>query len=122
MNNPLSLSPLIPALIGAGAYCQDGQDGQDARDRGRRAQLPPQALADVRRARVELYCDHEAQALLCIRAALSLLSHSPEPVSPELMAALTQAAWLARHGRYVAAEAALDAALAGMELPTSNTH
>jgi len=116
MNTPLSLSPLIPALIGAGAYTPD------PRDAARHAQLPPQALADVRRARVELYCDHKAQALLCIRAALILLGDSPEPVSPALMGSLAQAAWLARQGRYVAAEAALDAVLAGMEQPILSTH
>lgn len=116
MNTPLSLSPLIPALIGAGAYSQDAHDAEH------RAQLPQQVLADVRRARVELYCDHDAQALQCIRAALSVLVNSPDPVSPELVGSLVRAAWLARMGHYVDAEAALDVVLVGMESSSTDMH
>jgi hypothetical protein len=79
--------------------------------------VPGQAVADIQRARVEIYCGHGWQAVAVIRAASQQLRDSTARVSGETFAALDEAAWLARHDQYARAEQALDTALVGIASP-----
>ena len=100
---------LIGALVGAGAYAPEAPVVAAI------APIPLQAVADVRRARVDIYCGHNAQAVAGIRSASATLRVSNATVPAEALAALDQAAWMMRHDEYVRAEQALDAALGHMD-------
>ena len=66
--------------------------------------------ADVRAARMHLYCDHDALALRNVIHARESLLHDQGPRWPSLPH-LASAQWLVQHHRYDEAHAALQAAL-----------
>jgi len=103
-----SMLSLVGALLSAGAYGADGASTAAP-------QPPLQAAADIRRARVQLYCGHDAQAMADIRAARERLDAHGDAPDAQARAALDQAAWLARRGRFQDAEAALELALARLD-------
>jgi len=94
---------LVGALLSATAYGGEGVPNAPS-------PVPEQAVAEIRSARVQLYCGHHLQAMADIRAARGRLEEGV-PLAPT-RAALDEAAWHARHGRFQDAEAALDDALA----------
>ena len=99
---------LVGALLSAGTYMPD-----DAVAATR--PVPRQAVADIRRARVELYCGNDAQAVETIRAARSRLGDRAGVPTARARAVLDKASWLARHGRFQDAVQALDHALASLD-------
>jgi hypothetical protein len=105
MVSTASTFTLISALIAGSAYSPLLQDV-------RIEPIPAQAIADIRRARVEIYCGHNTQAVADIGAARRCLRASSTTLPREMLATLDHAAWLARHDHYRLAEEALDAALA----------
>ena len=76
--------------------------------------LRSRAGAQMRRAQVELYCDHPAEALVAIRRAVRQLELPSDIVAAEELATLERAAWHVRRHETGAAVAALDAAMAGL--------
>ena len=100
-----ALSHLPGALVVAGAYSHD--HGAEVPHHA----IPPKALSDIRRARVEIYCGHNHTAVACIHTALLLLGDNASQVPAAVLVSLSQAAWLARRDHYLEAEEALDAAL-----------
>jgi hypothetical protein len=101
-----SMLTLVGALVGAGAYAPE-----PPADAAAGPLLPPQVAAEIRRARVEIYCGHNAAALAGIRTASRQLRAGGGAMPARTLAALDQAAWLARHNRHAAAELALEDAL-----------
>jgi hypothetical protein len=97
---------LVTAMAGASGYAAPavavGRD--DEADRAR-------AGADIRNARVELYCDHAPQAIAAIRRATHTLEAGAHVADPQALAALDEAAWQARHDHTGEAVAALDTAI-----------
>jgi len=110
MSNTPSLFTLVSALAGASAYAP-------VLPASAAEPIPRQAVADIQRARVEIYCGHSWQAVAVIRAASQQLRASSAAVPAETFAALDEAAWLARHDQYMRAEQALDTALVGIASP-----
>ncbi|HSW07341.1 hypothetical protein [Aquabacterium sp.] len=99
-------APLINALMAADAYAHEPALGRAA------TPVPLPTLAAILRARVEIYCDHDRQAIADIHAARDSLRTLPVSVPFEAFAALDQAVWRVRQHDYTAAEQALDQALA----------
>ncbi|KQV78906.1 hypothetical protein [Rhizobacter sp. Root1221] len=106
MFNATSLT-LVKALVGATAYAQPAPSAAVE-------PIPVQAVAHIHRARVDIYCGHNTEAVAGIRAASEQLRTSSAVVPAETFAALEQAAWLTRHDQYLQAEEALETALARM--------
>lgn len=69
------------------------------------------ASAQMRRAQVELYCDHPAGALVAIRRAVRQLELPSEVTAGEELATLERAVWHVRRNETGAAVAALDVAM-----------
>lgn len=106
MSNAHSLLSVAGALVDAGAYARVPLDADAA------AADPGPAAAEIRRARVELYCDHNDAALSCIRAASGRLADLlPVGVAVAVALDLEVAARLTRQNKYLEAEQALEAAL-----------
>lgn len=105
MFTKVSIFTLVSALVGVSAYAQ-------AEPAAAGEPIPVGAVTDIRRARVEIYCGHNSQAVVGIRAASQQLRASTAAVPPEALAALDQADWLVRHDQYARAAQALDSALA----------
>jgi hypothetical protein len=103
-----SMLGLVSALVSASAY-------SPAEATTTAMQAPVEAMADLRRARVELYCSHDALAVANIRAAREQLRRHGSPLLGDAMTMLDQAAWLVRHGHLEAAEEALQHAIARLE-------
>lgn len=97
---------VLAALVGASAY-----DGPQARLLAAAAQDCELAAAEIRRAQVELYCGHDAQAALEIRSARTHLNLPYDRRYGDALAGLDRAAWMARQGRLTEAEDALQDAL-----------
>jgi hypothetical protein len=76
-------------------------------------QVDPSWRVDVKAARVDLYCGHDARALQHLIHAREALLRQPGPWLPELLPHLASAQWLMRHHRYGEAHAELQAALDG---------
>jgi len=102
-------SMMARAVPSAGAYAPDHPA------KSARAPIPAAVLAEIRRARVELYCGHDAQAVADIRAAREQLRRCAPPLNVVALQALDAASWLVRHGHTQEAEDALDAALARLD-------
>lgn len=100
-----SMLSLVGALVSAGSYCQPDELPATA------PAVTAQAVADIRRARVELYCGHDGQAVVDMRAARASLQKAVGVTPALALAALDEAAWHTRRGRYESAELALDHAL-----------
>ena len=105
LTSPTTLG-VLAALVGAGAYGAPPANflacGENA------CEL---AAAEIRRAQVELYCCHDAQAVMEIRTARAHL-HLPHDVRYSVaIAGLDRAVWMARQGRLTEAADALQAAL-----------
>lgn len=98
---PSSLS-LVGALVSAGAYAQPLTAAAQA-------PVPVQAVENILRARVDIYCGHHRQAMAEIRAARQQLSSPGSTMAAEALAALEEAAWLTRRHQHVLAEQALAA-------------
>ncbi len=99
-----SLLNVAGAVVDAGAYARMPLDADAA------AADPGPAAVEIRRAQVELYCDHNEAALSRIRAASGRLAD----LLPGAAAAaldLEMAARLTRQNKYQEAEQALEAAL-----------
>jgi hypothetical protein len=101
-----SLLTVAGAAVGAGAYAQERPDAADL------PLIPVQATIDIHRARIEIYCGHNALAVASIRAASRQLLASAAVAQAEALAALELAARLTRQDKYGQAEQALEAALA----------
>lgn len=71
------------------------------------------AAAALRSAQVELYCDHEAEAMQALREARRHLS-GETPVDARTITAVEQAAWHIRHHAMDEAQRSLDQARAGL--------
>ena len=99
-----SVFSLVGALVGAGAYATEAPVAAAVPH-------PQQAVADIHRARVEIYCGHNTLAVAGIRAASERLRASSALVPSATFAALDRAAWHARNNHHERAEQALDAAL-----------
>jgi hypothetical protein len=106
-----SMLGLVGALVSASAYSP--AEATTSAPGG--TQAPVQAMAELRRARVELYCSHDALAVANIRAAREHLRRYASPLLGDAMTMLDQAAWLVRHGHLEAAEEALQHAIARLE-------
>ncbi|NML46198.1 hypothetical protein HHL11_20790 [Ramlibacter sp. G-1-2-2] len=106
MSNPLG--SLFGALIGATAYVA-------AEVPQLPASVPDEVRAEIRHARVELYCDHRDSAINDIRAACTHLRQRPGPLCGETLARLEQANWLVRRRQFGPAQDALERALASLE-------
>ena len=78
-----------------------------------RATAQGAAAAALRTAQVELYCDHDAAALVALREARRHLSGSAQ-VGADTLSAVEQAAWHIRHHAMDAAQRSLDQARAGL--------
>jgi hypothetical protein len=100
---------LAGAVVSAGAYAPDLRGHPAAQ------QVPAEVLAEIRRARVELYCGQDAQAVADIRAAREQLRRCGAPLHAIALQALDVASWLARHGHTMQAEEALETALVRLE-------
>ena len=110
-----SMLSLVGALVSAGSYCPPDE---------LRAESPAvtaQAVADIAHARVELYCGHDGQAVADLRAARASLQKAGGPTPAAALAALDEASWHARRGRYQSAELALQHALEQLSPDSTNT-
>ena len=105
----LSEFTLAGGVVNAAAYPRDG------RTPAAPAPVPPEVMANIRRARVELYCSRDVQAVADIRAAREQLRRCGAPLHVVPLQALDAACWLAMHGHTMEAEEALDAALTRLE-------
>lgn len=103
VNHPSTIA-LFGALVSAGAYAQ-------AVPATVAAPIPTQAVQNIQRARVDIYCGHDQQAVAEIRLASRQLQASGAAASAEVLAALDEAAWLTRRRRHVLAEESLQSAL-----------
>jgi hypothetical protein len=112
MFNASSMPTMLGALVGATAYAHAPSAALEP--------IPAQALANIHRARVEIYCGHNGLAVAVIRSASQQLRDSTCAVPPGTFAALDEAAWLARRDDYERAEQALDTALAHIAAPASS--
>jgi hypothetical protein len=101
-----SMLGLVGALVSAGAYATP-----ESSVPAEAIPVPVEAVAEIRRARVELYCGQDARAVADIRAARGRLREGAAGLRGDVVAALDEAAWLARRGRLEAAERALQNAL-----------
>lgn len=104
MFNSSSSFPLIGALVGASAYAQAVPPFAEP-------MVPIQAVENIQRARVDIYCGHRMQAVADIRAARQQLRASGAKLSPKTLAALDEAAWLTRRRQHALAEQSLDSVL-----------
>lgn len=109
MTRSESMYSLVGAVVGAGAYEFDGHDRQAAHDA-----FSAEALADVRAARVELYCVHTERVLDAIRDARHHLEMAAGALPSGALTALDRAAWHARRDHFDETLAALESALAQM--------
>ena len=69
------------------------------------------AVAELQKARVEIYCGHSDQAVAGIRAVRRELHASSVASTSPIFATLDEASWLTRHDQHLLAEHALDKAL-----------
>lgn len=69
------------------------------------------AVAELQKARVEIYCGHNDQAVAGIRAARRQLHAASIASSAPIFATLDEASWLTRHDQHLLAEHALEKAL-----------
>ena len=104
MSQYSSTVTLVSALLGAGGYAQ-------AMPVAAAEPAPAQAVAELQRARVDIYLGHNREALAGIRSASRHLLASPASVTAQTFTTLEEAAWLTRHDEYRRAEQALDQAL-----------
>lgn len=98
-------TPLVGALAAANAYAPE------AHAHGAAVTLLQPAMVAIRHAQVEIYCDHDRQAIADIHTARNSLLASPHSVPFEAFAALDQAVWQMRQHDFAAAEKALERAL-----------
>lgn len=103
--------PMIDARASADAYLPDASLASMASMHGVAAGLSPDAAAAIRRAQVEIYCDHDRQAFADIHTARNSLLTAPAHAPAEAFVELDRAVWQMRHHDYAAAELALERAL-----------
>ncbi|MFT3720651.1 hypothetical protein [Pseudorhodoferax sp.] len=102
-------STLVDALLGAGSYGSRRHDAPPRDDDApARAALQAQAEDDLRLAQVELYCDHDARALIAIHHAMQMLEASRDETMQSELAALGAAAWHVRRHDSLTAAAMLE--------------
>jgi hypothetical protein len=96
---------IVGALLGAGAHESPALPAPPA------ANVPDGVIADIRLARVDLYCANDERAVADIRSARRQLGGRGAAHHPRVLKALDEAAWQVRqhHGR--AAQDALEDAL-----------
>lgn len=104
MFNSTSTTRLVGALAAASGYVPTVSAAAAE-------PVPADAVAELRKARVEIYCGHNHQTVAGIRAARRQLHASSIASSSPVFATLDQASWLTRHDQHVQAEHALDKAL-----------
>lgn len=105
-NDIASHSALVGAIVGAGGY--EGQAAADQAVHASHLAAEREAHHDLQVAQVELYCDHQAQALVAIRHAMQLLEACADKALEPQLAALSEAAWHVRHNESLVAVALLD--------------
>ncbi len=114
MFNNTSTTRLVGALAAASSYVP-AMTGATAAAAG---PMSAPAVAELRKARVEIYCGHNNQAEAGIRAARRQLHASSFASSSPIFATLDEASWLTRHDQYELAEHALDKALDQLAMGT----
>ncbi|MBW0168649.1 MAG: hypothetical protein ACT6SF_05165 [Hydrogenophaga sp.] len=95
---------VVDALVGATAYLHPHQQAGDT-------PFPADAVVHLQKARVDIYCSHNNEAMWEIKEARRALSNSPTASLASVLVALDQAAWLTRHNEFLRAEEALETAL-----------
>lgn len=107
---------LVSAVLGAGAYIEDGPPpAPDSPGTLKMREMRrSKALGNIRLAQVDLFCDHTDHAVAEIRAAQADLASVGLGGDSYTTEALERAAWLARHNQYLEANEALESARAGI--------
>jgi hypothetical protein len=105
MSSLLSKHAAVAALASAVAYSAAAAPAPTI-------EVPEEALSEIRRARIELYCGHDRAMQSQVRAAREHLRDSGCRGAEAAVVILANAAWLARRGRFQAAGEALNRALA----------
>ena len=111
MVNPPSTIALFGALVSASAYAHTAPAAVAA-------PVPMLAVENIQRARVDIYCGHDQQAIAEIRQASQQLQASGAAIPSEALAALDAAAWLTRRRQHVLAEESLQGALDRIAIDT----
>ncbi|MEY4753347.1 MAG: hypothetical protein RJA44_1022 [Pseudomonadota bacterium] len=116
MMSPSSSVTLVSAVLGAGAYIEDGPPPtpESPGIAKLREMRRSKALGNIRLAQVDLFCDHTDHAVAEIRAAQADLASVGLDSDHGTAETLERAAWLARHNQYLEANAALESARAGI--------
>ena len=104
MSQNLPTLVFVDAMVGATAY---------AHPQAVAKALPfaTEAIAHVQRARVDIYCSHNNQAIVAIREARQALQSVSFEGVADILVALDEASWHTRHNEFVRAEDALESAL-----------
>jgi Zn-dependent protease len=103
MSTSISFATLLGALVAASGY------GSVAA--AEPAPMAPRAIEQIRQARVELYCGHDAQGIAGIEAACRELRAAGGTSRMTALSALQQASFHARHHRAREAQEALERAV-----------
>ena len=105
---------LVGAVLGASAYAQPLPAAAQE-------PMPAQAVENIQRARVAIYCGHRLEAVADLRAASQQLRAAGVQLAPGTLAALDKAVWLARRNDHVQAEQSLDTVLAQLAVDAHRT-
>ncbi len=114
MSHNLPTLLFVDAMVGATAYAHPHPEVSDL-------PLSAQAMAHVRRARVDIYCSHNDQAISAIREARRELQAISNVAVAGALTALDEASWMTRHNDFLRAEEALENALALMRAMSAQT-
>ncbi|QPF72431.1 hypothetical protein G8A07_05445 [Roseateles sp. DAIF2] len=113
MSHGNNKSTPVLALVAAFA-ATSAQAAADPDESTRRQERRAQVQQQLRAAQVELYCDHDSQALRLMRETRQALLAQPDPSS---LRAVDQVIWLLRRGETAQAIAALESARAAQRVP-----
>ena len=105
----MSKSTPILAMVAAFAAAS-AQAATDPDDMARRSERRAMVQQQLRAVQVELYCDHQDNAMHLLRDARRQLMAQRLPVSAPELRQLEKVSWLVRHGDTVEAIATIDAA------------
>lgn len=100
-----SMLGVVAAMLGIGIY------GTQVLPAVPTPGIPDEVIADIRRARVDLYCSNDSRAVAAIRSARQQLRGQGAPVHAGMLKALDEAAWQVRQHHFREAEDALEDAL-----------
>ncbi|PIM51001.1 hypothetical protein CS062_22080 [Roseateles chitinivorans] len=105
----MSKSTPILAMVAAFAAAS-AQAATDPDDMARRSERRAMVHQQLRAVQVELYCDHQDNAMHLLRDARRQLMAQRDPASAAELRQLEKLSWLVRHGDTVEAIATIDAA------------